>query len=472
LFYAARMRRQLDDNAGADQLFTAALPLAPDAVQRDACIWYILDNAVSLSPASAVPLLRRYAPSWSSAASFTDFMDRLCGRLVAEKDWPSLLEAFRTVRTVADSATIARYAYVIGRAVSLGYIGASRPLELLDRSTSLPSKPVLDPAETARRFFRIAFESDSASFYYRCLAASHLGENVDPIPAEERMNDFDQFAASRTRRTLDPAVGRIKSGAEKFSIGEAAEDQAPDDELAFLLNFFTFGCADFAMSYAQAAAPRLDPPEISSLAEAFAASGRWGDSVRFVSQLQKRPGYRLDRRDIQLLYPQPFLEEIGGAAGRWGVSEPLFYGLVRTESAFIPTVVSHAGAVGLAQLMPKTAADVASRIRTRTELRFLGDEVDLSDPATNANLGAWYLADMTRRGGSPLMALLSYNGGPTRVRGWRAAEKSLPEDLFLETIPVAETRDYGRKVLAAAAVYGYLYYGMTLERVVADIFPK
>ncbi len=135
-------------------------------------------------------------------------------------------------------------------------------------------------------------------------------------------------------------------------------------------------------------------------------------------------------------------------------------------------MVSHAGAVGLAQLMPKTAADVASRIGKKTELRFTEDGPDLSDPMTNATLGAWYLADQTKRAGSPLMALLGYNGGPSRVRRWRQAQRDLPEDLFLETIPVAETQNYGRKVLAASAVYGYLYYGMTLERVVADIFPK
>ncbi len=475
LFYAARMRKQVGDSAGADLLFTAALPLSPDAVQRDACVWYLLDNAVSLSPASAVPLLRRYAPSLGSSSNFTDFLDRLCSRLVAERDWPSLLEAFRTVRTVADSATIARYAYVIGRAVSLGYIGAGRPMELLDKSPAITGSKgampaAFEPAEIARRFFRIAFESDSASFYYRCLAASHLGENVDPIPAEERMNDFDRFAAARAGASLSPSGSA--EGGRAFAVGAAAGEPTVEDELAFLLDFFAFGCADLAMPYAQEASPRLDPPAISALSEAFAAAGRWGDSLRFISQLQKRSAYRLDRRDMQLLYPHAFAAEIGAAASLWGVSEPILFGLVRTESAFIPDVVSRAGAVGLAQLMPATAADVASRIGKKAAIRLTEEGPDLRDPATNTVLGAWYLADQTRRAGSPLMALLGYNGGPSRVRRWRVDLKDLPEDLFLETIPVAETQNYGRKVLAASAVYGYLYYGMTLERVVADIFPK
>ena len=57
------------------------------------------------------------------------------------------------------------------------------------------------------------------------------------------------------------------------------------------------------------------------------------------------------------------------------------------------------------------------------------------------------------------MALLAYNGGMNRVRRWRnAAGSSLSEDLFLESIEYRETREYGRKVLAAQAVYKALYY--------------
>jgi soluble lytic murein transglycosylase len=47
----------------------------------------------------------------------------------------------------------------------------------------------------------------------------------------------------------------------------------------------------------------------------------------------------------------------------------------------------------------------------------------------------------------------------------------MAEDLFLETIPITETRQYARQVLAAAAVYGYLYFGMSMEQVITDIFP-
>ena len=57
----------------------------------------------------------------------------------------------------------------------------------------------------------------------------------------------------------------------------------------------------------------------------------------------------------------------------------------------------------------------------------------------------------------PLLALLAYNGGQTRVRRWYRAAM-LPPDLFLETVEFPETRNYGRSVIAAAAMYRELYY--------------
>ena len=97
-------------------------------------------------------------------------------------------------------------------------------------------------------------------------------------------------------------------------------------------------------------------------------------------------------------------------------------------------------------------------------------EIPLEEPGVNIRLGAVYLRYLMDRTESPLVALLAYNGGIGRVRRWRTAEARLPVDLFLETIEYPETREYGRKVLAAAAAYGYLYYAMTMEEVIADIY--
>ncbi|MDR2102939.1 MAG: lytic transglycosylase domain-containing protein, partial [Treponema sp.] len=154
-----------------------------------------------------------------------------------------------------------------------------------------------------------------------------------------------------------------------------------------------------------------------------------------------------------------------------GLPPEIFYGLIRTESSFIPDISSRVGAVGLSQLMPATAEDMADRIARKggPDYRKNG-KIELRDPQINLHIGAVYLNYLIEHLENPMLALLAYNGGMGRVRRWRAGEPNLPMDLFLETIEYRETREYGRRVLAAAAAYGYLYYGMSMEAVVADIF--
>jgi soluble lytic murein transglycosylase-like protein len=89
-----------------------------------------------------------------------------------------------------------------------------------------------------------------------------------------------------------------------------------------------------------------------------------------------------------------------------GVDPDLFYHLVRVESSFRPDVVSAAGAVGLAQLLPSTARALDPTV----------ERADLFAPDTNLRLGARYLRRLLDRyRGNVRLALLAYNRGPTRV---------------------------------------------------------
>lgn len=90
------------------------------------------------------------------------------------------------------------------------------------------------------------------------------------------------------------------------------------------------------------------------------------------------------------------------AARRHGVDPALFRTLVRYESAWQPDAVSPKGAVGLAQLMPATAAEECGLRREQ-----------LIDPVVNLNCGAQYLAKQIKRFGNIETALCAYNAGPT-----------------------------------------------------------
>jgi soluble lytic murein transglycosylase-like protein len=127
--------------------------------------------------------------------------------------------------------------------------------------------------------------------------------------------------------------------------------------------------------------------------------------------------------------PTQFDALINDAAQRNGVDPALLKGLIRQESNFNPNARSAAGAVGLTQLMPSTAAGLG-----------VGDP---TDPAQAIEGGARYLRQqLDRFGGDPAKALAAYNAGPGAV------------ERFGGVPPYAETQTYVQKVLGYAAQYG------------------
>ena len=127
-------------------------------------------------------------------------------------------------------------------------------------------------------------------------------------------------------------------------------------------------------------------------------------------------------------------------AGRQvGVPPTLLAAVAKQESRFSPAVRSVAGAVGLLQLMPETAAELAGRPLSSAELE---------DPAGNAGLGARYLRQLLQGwDGNPWLAVASYNAGPGAVAGWVDGRLRQQPELWVEAIPYPETRLYVKKVL-------------------------
>ena len=138
-----------------------------------------------------------------------------------------------------------------------------------------------------------------------------------------------------------------------------------------------------------------------------------------------------------------------------GNPEPaLVLAVVRQESGFYRGAVSGAGARGMMQLLPRTAKQVARRIKVRYSRKRL-----LTDPDYNLRLGRAYLADLTARyDDSYILALAAYNAGPSRANRWikdfgdpRLTEVD-PVD-WIESIPFDETRNYVQRILESLVVY-------------------
>ncbi|MGH8801584.1 MAG: lytic transglycosylase domain-containing protein, partial [Casimicrobiaceae bacterium] len=144
--------------------------------------------------------------------------------------------------------------------------------------------------------------------------------------------------------------------------------------------------------------------------------------------------------------------EFASAAREQGLDEELLYAIARQESRFAPEIVSSAGAIGLMQLMPRTARWVAR------QLAFDGWSPDLASSVdVNTRFGAFYFRYwQDRLDDLPAMAAAAYNAGPGRARSWRPANGALEGAIWVETIPFDETRDYVKKVLANTMFYAYV----------------
>ncbi len=181
------------------------------------------------------------------------------------------------------------------------------------------------------------------------------------------------------------------------------------------------------------------------LLKAAKLADAWGWHDRVIITLGRSD--HLD--DLDMRFPLLYREQIFREAGNRGIDPAWVYGLIRQESAFMADVRSHAGALGLMQLMPATAREVAREIKS--PVRIPGDVLK---PDTNIRLGITYLSGRYQQfNRNPVLATAAYNAGPHRVNRWLPERNPLAADRWIETIPFNETRKYVKRVLAYTAIY-------------------
>ena len=158
-----------------------------------------------------------------------------------------------------------------------------------------------------------------------------------------------------------------------------------------------------------------------------------------------------DVRVLRAIFPWPNRAAVEAEADEFGVDARLLAALVRQESTFDVEALSSAGARGLAQLLPSTAAILARGL----DVTFFPEWITVPD--LNLHLGAAHLAELLRRFGRVDAALAAYNAGPTPVRRWLDRNGAADPDRFIESIPYPETRGYVRTLLRNRELYRALY---------------
>lgn len=221
------------------------------------------------------------------------------------------------------------------------------------------------------------------------------------------------------------ALLRLEGARRAMALGQLGRDEAADAEIRKL-------------------AARASP----SLTEALAALAEKLRLPATQMRVAQRARLQDGRRQDGALYPIPPWEP----AGEQRIDRALLYAIARAESGFDPKAESHAGALGLMQILPSTAESMSRRYG----LDYQG-AASLRDPVVNLTVGQAYLErlrDTYFIGDSVIHIAIAYNAGLKRAEDWAERFADIDDPLLLmESVPIPETRLYVKKLLANLWAY-------------------
>ena len=171
--------------------------------------------------------------------------------------------------------------------------------------------------------------------------------------------------------------------------------------------------------------------------------GWYFPAIRTISQAQYWD-------DLNIRFPMAHRDALLREARLRGLHASWVFAITRQESAFMDDARSSVGAMGLMQLMPATAKETARKFSIP-----LASPQQVIDPDKNIQLGAAYLSVVHGQfNGNRVLASAAYNAGAGRVRQWLRGANHLSFDVWVESIPFDETRQYVQNVLSYAVIYG------------------
>lgn len=425
-FYTGRLYDKANNSTQeALDFFDKAITAASTPEQYDNALWYFLNSSLKISTEKAIDIVEIYKSKWNDASYFDDFFDTLSVRLISEHNWNSYFRAAKIMRDGASKESTAKFNYIAARLIQEGFI----------KLTSL------SPEEAVYEMLNVAMNSGT-DIYYRMLAADKLGIEQQKVLDSMKILRQDQDFS------IDEQAEKLLLGYAEFGFPEKIYDEWTKFsdkigmECAEKISLFLKNCAGETPAY-------------------------YTQSLRIASRKFNKSEAELSEQIMKLNFPQGFMQSVSKYSKEYNVDESLLYALIRSESYFDPVVKSSAEAVGLTQLMEMTAGDIARKLKKTS--------YDLTDSDTNIQFGTFYIDEMIRRlEGSQILALFAYNAGITSVRRWiknseQEFGKTIPKDLFLESIPYSETREYGRKLLSASIMYGILYYDTLYTNTIQNI---
>ncbi|MEW6530511.1 MAG: transglycosylase SLT domain-containing protein [Thermodesulfobacteriota bacterium] len=270
--------------------------------------------------------------------------------------------------------------------------------------------------------------------YYGRRATQQLGKLKDkPNPDERRARTFPRVELSHEQKSH-----RLVADGQKL---------------------MDMGLHEFALLNLEAlpSSMKSDAAIVYLRARAAYGAGRHGYALdilasRFGDQIEN-PAQDAPKDFIEMAYPRVHFAHTVRTAEKHSVDPNLIWALIRQESRYDPDAVSPAGALGLMQVMPRSAG--LPQEKGKTSAKTIGQ---LLHPESNLAAGIRILSGNLRSfNGKLIPAIASYNADIAKVRQWVQRNQRMDQDEFVENIPFLETRLYVKKVLANYAAYEELY---------------
>lgn len=170
------------------------------------------------------------------------------------------------------------------------------------------------------------------------------------------------------------------------------------------------------------------------------------------------PEYAYQKEYLAWIFPSRFKKEMTKWSASRGLDPLWVQSLIRQESAFQPRAVSRSNALGLMQLIPSTAQEVARDLK-KTKLTI---PESVFDPDTNIEMGTHYVKKMLSQFGGQLpFALAAYNAGPTRLKRWMDSNGTqiIEDDIWVDELPWSETSFYVKSILRNILIFELLDKG-------------
>jgi len=400
------------------------------------------------------PRLALSCSAWDAKAPdagriFAHGIDRLAGSAPALAQTAWALHKNRFAMDAEETARIDRRTSLALAAQRLGQAGAylleippesadaqirgwrvRAALARQDWQTALAAITLLEPKEQSQAQWR----------YWRARAVEALGDPREAqayyrLAAQER--DFYGFNAA------DRVGGEYPLASRPVPVADAeVERLAGSPPFLAVHEWLALGRENEARSewmHAMKTLPARDLLAAAKLAQ------RWNLDNLAIQTVAKAAYWD----GLPLRFPLGYAEQVAQAASAQQVDPVLVYALVRRESAFDAQAGSPVGALGLMQLMPSTGELMARRLGET-----FPSASALLDSGRNLRYGAAYLRGLLEKFGNQFaLAAAAYNAGPGRVERWLPAGRAWPADLWVETIPFSETRQYVAAVLAHAVIY-------------------